>query len=163
MQQTIIQLGSNVGNRLQHLQVALTHIQQQVGNIVLQSSIYETEPWGNTQQNGFLNQIIEVHTSLKPQTVLKTLLQIEETMGRVRTIKYAPRIIDLDILFVHEQVLQTEQLQIPHPQIAFRRFVLVPLAECWPNLIHPVLQKNMQQLLASCTDEGNVQKFYLHT
>lgn len=157
---THLLLGTNLGNRVNNLKQAETLIIQQCGTIIISSSIYETAAWGITEQPNFLNKIIEITTPLSAQTLLKTTLQIEESMGRKRTIKMGPRIIDIDILFMQNfNNITSPTLKIPHPAIAERRFVLIPLVELMPNYIHPILQKSMNQLLQECTDDLSVKKF----
>ncbi len=121
--------------------------------------MYATAAWGNTHQPDFLNQVIVVETALTAQTCMKIILQIEKDMGRKRTVKNAPRIIDIDILFFDKQIIKEKNLIVPHPEIQNRRFVLIPLNELVPNFIHPVLQQNIHQLLTNCSDKLNVKKF----
>jgi 2-amino-4-hydroxy-6-hydroxymethyldihydropteridine diphosphokinase len=153
-----ILLGSNMGNRRLLLQTATNHIQQQVGQIIAQSSIYRTAAWGNTNQPHFYNQLAAVNTSLTPQKVLELLLSIELEMGRVRIEKMGPRTIDLDILYFDDGIINTTQLTVPHPQIQNRKFVLKPLVEIAPNYLHPSLLKTNQQLLKVCNDPLKVTK-----
>ncbi|MCA6449706.1 MAG: 2-amino-4-hydroxy-6-hydroxymethyldihydropteridine diphosphokinase [Chitinophagaceae bacterium] len=151
-------IGGNLGNRSAYLQEAIHHIQQSCGNIVLSSAIYETAAWGLTDQPSFYNQALAVATHLPPEELMKTLLSIEESMGRKRTIKLGPRIIDLDILLIDDLVLSTGLLTLPHPALPLRRFALLPLSEIAPELLHPVLHKTIAQLLSECTDPLDVQK-----
>jgi 2-amino-4-hydroxy-6-hydroxymethyldihydropteridine diphosphokinase len=151
-------LGSNMGNSNEQLLLAQKNIEDCIGKITLSSSLYSTAPWGNTNQADFLNQVLIVETPLTAVKVLKSVLAIEKKMGRVRTIKNAPRIIDIDILFFNNDIIKTKNLTVPHPEIQNRRFVLTPIAELTPNFIHPVLKKTIQQLLIECKDELNVQK-----
>lgn len=151
-------IGSNLGDKATYLKNASSYIQQQCGQIVKQSSYYETAPWGFTDQPGFLNQALIVQTQLDPAELMQQLLAIETSMGRIRTIKMGPRIIDLDILQIDQIVLDTSLLQLPHPAMHQRRFALIPMAEIAPELVHPVLQKTMTELLQECPDQGDVQK-----
>ncbi|MDE3253411.1 MAG: 2-amino-4-hydroxy-6-hydroxymethyldihydropteridine diphosphokinase [Bacteroidota bacterium] len=153
-------IGGNLGNRLAYLQKAGTLIEQNCGNIVHSSAIYETAAWGVRDQPGFYNQALAVKTSLSPENLMRKLLDIEREMGRERTLKMGPRIIDLDILLMDGLTMHTDLLTIPHPALPFRRFALLPLCEIGPELIHPVLHKSIRELLADCTDELDVQKKY---
>jgi len=128
------------------------------GRVTSISSLYETAAWGNTNQPAFYNQAICVETTLEPENLLSRLLTIEIEMGRVREEKYGPRTIDLDILMVNDIVLDSPTLTIPHPQLHNRRFALLPLIEIAPTLLHPVLDKTMQELLLNCPDTLDVQK-----
>lgn len=150
--------GSNLGDRASSLQKANALIAQSCGKIISFSSLYETAPWGLLEQPAFLNQAIAVETSLEPEELMRRLLEIEAAMGRIRDARYGPRIIDLDILLYDQVVMDQPILNLPHPALPQRRFALTPLAEIAPALLHPVLQKNMQELLAECTDDSDVQK-----
>lgn len=159
MNKTYLLLGSNLGNSFVQLSKALAHIEKQIGPVNRRSGLYTTAAWGNTKQPHFLNQVIIVETTLTALETMQAILQIEKKMGRVRTIKNAPRIIDIDILFFNKDIIDLEQLTIPHPQIQNRRFVLVPLNQLSPNLRHVVLKKSVHQLLMHCPDKLNVKKF----
>ncbi len=150
--------GGNMGNRSFHLQQAEQHIQQYCGEIVCSSSIYETEAWGFTDQPSFYNQALELRTVLTPDQLMRKLLEIELEMGRIRTQKMGPRIIDLDILLIDNLIIETELLAVPHPALIERRFALMPLAEIAPTLMHPVEGKTIAALLDACADPLNVQK-----
>jgi len=151
-------LGSNMGNSEQMLTVATNMIEKNIGKLTKSSSIYRTAAWGNEDQPDFLNQIIIVSSSLSSSTVLKEMFVIEKEMGRVRTTKNASRVIDIDMLFFNDEIIQIETLTVPHPQIQNRRFVLVPLAEIALDFIHPLLKKSSLELLSICSDKLNVQK-----
>lgn len=159
MNKLYLLLGSNMGNSKAQLSKAIVQITKQIGSVTRQSNLYTTAAWGNTQQPDFLNQVIIVETVLTALQTMQTILSIEKKMGRLRTVKNAPRIIDIDILFFNKEIIDREQLKIPHPQIQNRRFVLVPLNQLSPNLQHPVLKKTIQQLLIDCPDKLNVKKF----
>jgi 2-amino-4-hydroxy-6-hydroxymethyldihydropteridine diphosphokinase len=151
-------LGSNMGNSHEQLLLAQKNIATDIGKIIATSSLYSTAAWGNTEQADFLNQILIVETNINASKLLKAVLAIEKKMGRVRTTKNAPRIIDIDILFFNSDVVNLKNLTIPHPEIQNRRFVLTPLVELTPDFVHPVLKKTVQQLLIACKDHLNVQK-----
>jgi 2-amino-4-hydroxy-6-hydroxymethyldihydropteridine diphosphokinase len=151
-------IGGNLGNRTAYLQQAIQLISESCGNIVHSSAIYETAAWGITDQPTFYNQALAVETMLVPEELMQQLLQIEEQMGRQRTIKMGPRIIDLDILLIDDKIVSSGLLTLPHPALPFRKFALLPLCEIAPSLIHPVLHRSISQLLEECPDELDVQK-----
>lgn len=159
MVRTFLLLGSNEGDRMHFLSEARKRIELTVGKIKKASSVYETAAWGNTQQAAFLNQVIELETKLAPTTLLHELLAIEAGLGRARKEKWGKRTIDIDILYYEDSIIQEPELTIPHPEIARRRFTLVPLAELAPDLIDPVSQKSVQQMLIECGDELEVKVF----
>jgi 2-amino-4-hydroxy-6-hydroxymethyldihydropteridine diphosphokinase len=159
MNKTYLLLGGNTGNRAKNLDKAGQHISSLIGNIIRSSACYETAAWGNTQQPGFLNRVVVVQTKLDAPALMKTILLIEKKMGRIRTLKNAPRNIDIDILFYNREICNASNLIIPHPEIQNRRFVLTPLNELSPGLVHPLLKKTVHQLLINCTDTLDVKKF----
>ena len=148
-----------MGNSKSRLIKATLQIEKNIGNVTRQSSLYATAAWGNTKQPDFLNQVIFVETKLSALQTMQTIISIEKKMGRIRTLKNAPRIIDIDILFFNKEIIEMDHLIIPHPQIQNRRFVLVPLNQLSPNLRHPLLKKSVHQLLIHCPDKLNVKKF----
>lgn len=150
--------GGNMGEREMYLQQAIKLVEECAGRVQTLSSIYETAPWGKTDQPAFLNQVLCIETILNPEDLLIVLLDIERKIGRQRHEKMGPRIIDIDILFYNNLVLETENLIIPHPQIAFRRFVLTPIMEIAPGFVHPVLKKSITTLLENCPDTLPVSK-----
>ena len=158
MNKAYLLTGGNEGDRFFHMQEARTNIELICGQLLQVSSLYETAPWGKTDQPDFLNQIILIDTKLSPDELLHGILSIEEKGGRKRTVKNAPRTIDIDILFYDELILEKPGLSIPHPRIAERRFVLEPLNEISPGFIHPVIGKTIHQLLLECMDELGVKK-----
>jgi len=154
-----IQLGSNMGNRKSYIEKSMQEIEQEVGNIICSSKIYESSPWGVTNQNHFLNSVIKVESKLAPYVLLEKLQEIENNSGRIRKEKWGERSIDLDILFYNFEIINTKNLKIPHPYIQERRFVLVPLSEIATDYNHPVLQKNISVLLEECTDTEKVYEY----
>lgn len=151
-------IGGNLGNRLSNLQWAIVLIEKNGGKVINKSSIYETAAWGFTEQPDFLNQVLVVQTILEPENLMSKLLLIEEEMGRMRTVKMGPRVIDIDILMIDGIINNTELLILPHPALPKRKFALLPLQEVAPNLFHPVEKKTISQLLQQCNDNLNVQK-----
>ena len=152
-------IGGNLGNRKENLSVALTLITKQCGQVSKKSSLYETAAWGNTNQPSFLNQALEIKTSLNARQLIRRVLKVEKEMGRIRKEKLGPRSIDIDILFFNNETHDLQFLRVPHPEIQKRRFGLVPMAEIVPELLHPVLKKTISQLLNECPDELEVKKF----
>ena len=152
MNRIYLLLGSNMGDSRMQLSIAIKNIFDEIGEVVGSSALYSTQAWGNTDQPDFLNQVVIVETKLSAQQVLSTILKIEGLMGRVRTIKNAPRVIDIDILFFNEEIIHQTNLTVPHPEIENRRFVLVPLNQLSPDLLHPVSKMNMHTLLLNCPD-----------
>jgi len=146
--QVYLGLGSNLGDRAGYLRRARENLAPEV-KLLRASSVYETPPWGYSDQPAFLNQVVEVQTDLEPEALLAKLKGIESELGRVKNFRYGPRCIDLDILFYENCVYQSERLTIPHPSLAERAFVLVPMNELAPNFIHPLLHEPISELLAS--------------
>jgi len=152
-------LGGNLGDKSLIFKETTQLLNELVGQITHQSHIYETEPWGFESSDMFWNQVIELSVSISPQEILNLTQQIEQKLGRTRdTQQYDSRIIDIDILFYDNQIISLDNLTVPHPRIQERKFVLVPLNEIAPNLIHPVLQKSIGQLLLECTDQLRVER-----
>ncbi len=149
-------LGSNLGDRLPILKEAKVNIAQRIGRITQESPYYETSPWGVLDQPVFVNQVIEMETDRSPEQVLKTILEIEIELGRVRYVRWGARTIDIDILYFADLIVNSPHLVIPHPSLQERRFTLEPLNDLIPNFLHPVLQKTTSQLLSECPDIGSV-------
>lgn len=155
-------LGGNLGDKKLVFVNATKFLKENVGAILQQSHIYETEPWGFESSDLFWNQVLELVTDLSPEEVLRQTQHIELELGRVRKErKYDSRIIDIDILFYGDEIIQLPNLIIPHPRIQERKFALIPLNEIAPELKHSILQKNIGQLLAECTDQLRVEKVEL--
>ena len=145
-------IGGNLGERSNTLERARQLISGEVGKIVAASSLYETASWGIKEQPDFLNQVLQVKTKLSARRIMDTILSIENKMGRIRTEKNASRIIDIDILFFNDDIIDEPGIIIPHPEIQNRKFALVPLHEIAPGLIHPRLQQTIRQLLSTSPD-----------
>lgn len=152
-------LGSNIGDRKLNLLNALKKLAEVNVTVIQQSSVYQTAAWGVQEQQAFLNQVIKVETVLKPQQLLKTILTIEQELGRVRIEKWGERLIDIDILYYYDLVLNDTSLKIPHPELQNRRFTLVPLVEISPEMQHPILNCSQSQLLKKCKDKLAVHLF----
>ena len=158
MNKAYLLIGGNIGDRLANLKEAISLLNEDAGSIEQVSSIYETAPWGNTQQDAFLNQALVLSTSHDAATLLRILLSIETKMGRIRNIPLGPRTMDIDIIYFNNEIIETNQLTIPHPQLHKRNFVLIPLVEIAPNYLHPILNKTNSVLLSECKDESLVHK-----
>lgn len=154
--EVVLGIGGNKGDRADFLQKAMDALSQQV-TLVGCSQIYETEIWGGVATNGnFLNQVVCIQTDLDPTSLLELIQGIELDLGRTREQHWGDRTIDIDILYFGAEVWNTPTLSIPHPYLAQRRFVLQPLAEILPGKVHPVLGKTSLELLAECTNQGQV-------
>jgi 2-amino-4-hydroxy-6-hydroxymethyldihydropteridine diphosphokinase len=162
MVQVFIGLGSNLGDRMYYLHQALVEIanSRQI-RIKKYSSIYETEPVGKKEQPQFLNMVAELESTLLPQDLLRRLKEIENTLGRTHTEHWGPREIDLDILYYGSEVFNDEKLKLPHPEIANRRFVLVPMEEIARKFLDPTEHLSMKELLRRCSDTRTVRKISL--
>ncbi|MCK4404209.1 MAG: 2-amino-4-hydroxy-6-hydroxymethyldihydropteridine diphosphokinase [candidate division Zixibacteria bacterium] len=155
-----VSLGSNLGDRFQHLRTAIEKIEESDKILIKEvSSVYESEPVGYENQRWFLNLVFEVQTSFDPLLLLEYLLAIEDQMGRKREEKWGARNIDLDLLLYDNLIVNSDRLTIPHPQMHQRRFVLIPLAQIAPQLLHPLLKKTVRQLLESCEDKSMVKLY----
>ena len=157
-------LGSNKGKREKYLSQVIEQIEKNVGKIISKSSVYSTSAWGNKNQNDFLNQAVRVETNFSAEELLKKILSIEKKLGRKRIKKWEARIIDIDILFFGNEIINSKTLTVPHPHLHERKFALVPLSEIANDFIHPVLKKSVKQLLYKCQDKLMVKKASaLHT
>jgi 2-amino-4-hydroxy-6-hydroxymethyldihydropteridine diphosphokinase len=153
-------LGTNLGNRELFLQEAIMHIEELVAPVIKTSAVYQTQSWGKTDLPDYLNQVITLQTNLPAQDVLKRILDIELLMGRKREEKWGSRIIDIDILFYGDAVINEPGLIVPHPELHNRRFTLEPLAEIAPEFLHPALNKNILTLKNELKDSLIVKKLY---
>ncbi len=151
-----IGLGSNLGDRMAMLRMAIQRLET-LGRISSVSSLYETEPVGYLEQPSFLNAVAVLDTALAPADLLGALLGIERDLGRARSFPNAPRTLDLDLLMVDDVILDTPQLILPHPRLHERAFVLVPLAEIASEFVHPRFGKSVQELLHTLPDQGGVE------
>ncbi|MBK9643196.1 MAG: 2-amino-4-hydroxy-6-hydroxymethyldihydropteridine diphosphokinase [Saprospiraceae bacterium] len=145
-------LGTNLGKRKYQLDKAKGFIENLIGKIQSESSLYETQPWENPDQSSFLNQAIAIKTQLTPDQMLQEIHNIEKQMDRVRKEKNEPRIIDIDILLWGKNIIKGMDLEIPHPRLHLRNFVLVPLMEIAGNEIHPIFKKSIEELYEECED-----------
>ncbi|MFM2387165.1 MAG: 2-amino-4-hydroxy-6-hydroxymethyldihydropteridine diphosphokinase [Bacteroidota bacterium] len=150
-------IGGNVGATTLYLRQALYLLEEKAGTVLAASPLYSTAAWGNTKQNDFLNQAIHLQTTLSPASLLNTILQIEQMLGRERHALWAPRTIDIDILLYGKRNIQTKALQVPHPRLQERLFALKPLADIGADFTHPVFRCSIADLLEKCTDQLSVE------
>jgi len=151
-------LGSNIGDRLENISYAKKNIRERIGVIDIESPVYITSPWGTTSQPDYYNQVIRVITGLEPDNLLEAIAGLETDMGRKRNQKWDNRIIDIDILFYDDRIVDEPHLKIPHPLIPDRLFVLIPMADIAAEEVHPVLNVPIRELLEMTTDKGRVIK-----
>lgn len=156
MNRVAILLGGNIGNVGKTFSFAIGQLSE-IGRITKKSSLYKTEPWGFHHENDFFNQAVIIETPLSPLILLQELLKIEKKAGRTRNNKdYEARTLDLDILFFNDEIIKTNELEIPHPKLHLRRFALAPLAEIVPDHIHPVFHASIETLLKKCPDNCKI-------
>lgn len=158
----ILSLGSNLGNRIEYLKEAIRKLRKAFENEFLESSFYETEPWGFISENKFLNCCVSFSTSMKPLEILKLTQEIEKQLGRkskTQKMNYESRVIDIDILYYGNVVMNTKRLTLPHPRLYSRKFVLVPLSEIHPNWLDVKYEKTILEILSDCISDEQVDKF----
>lgn len=158
MQEVYLLLGSNMGDRAKNLTKSITLIEERCGKVFAQSALYETAAWGNIDQQSFYNQAVGINTDLSPENLLIAVKVIEKEVGRIETIHWGPRVIDIDIILFGNEVVDLAQLKIPHPHMHERRFTLTPLAEIASGAVHPVFNKRVRELLDECADDSEVKK-----
>jgi len=156
-----ISLGGNLGNTREIFKNAYAEIEKKIGPITKKSSIYQTAAWGPIPQPDFLNQVLCLSTEILAEQMMVILLDIEKSMGRIREERWGPRVIDLDILFYEDEIHSTELLQLPHPEIENRRFVLIPLVEIAADKIHPISKKTIADILAETKDDTEVSRLVI--
>ncbi len=163
LNQVFILTGSNTEPRQAAIELALKEIQAHLGEIVCVSSLYESEPWGFSANTNFLNQVLEVSTSLSAAEILQITQQIELALGRNKKSKsgYSSRIIDIDLLYYNSEIIETGELTIPHPRMHERKFTLLPLVEIAPDFMHPIKNESQKNLLAKCNDSGKVWRYQI--
>ncbi len=150
-------IGGNLGEREANLEEAIGFIDINIGDVLGLSSVYESEPWGMTDVPNFLNQVVHIQCELSNEVLVKEIAELEEFFGRERSAGgYVSREMDVDVLFIDMEIVDTETLIVPHPRMAERRFVLEPLAEIAPDLMHPQLKQTVTEILKACADKGKV-------
>jgi len=155
-----LSLGANIGHRERNIGLAIQALASRGMRVTRRSSLYETEPVDMKSKDWFLNCVVETETALAPEELMRVLLELERALGRERRVLHGPRIIDIDILLFGSSVVRTPDLEIPHPRMAERRFVLVPFAEIAPDVQHPVLKKTIAALLSETADRSEVRPWH---
>lgn len=159
LRQIYLCIGGNLGEREANLEEAIGFIDFNFGDVQAVSGVYESEPWGMTDVPNFLNQVVHIQSELSNEELLQEIAELEEFFGRERKADgYVSREMDIDVLFIDDEIIATEKMQVPHPRISERRFVLEPLAELTPDFTHPQLKKTSTELLKACTDQGKVKR-----
>ena len=156
-----LQLGSNLGERESLLQDAIIAIEGRIGQVVEKSKVYESTPWREDGQENYLNQIVKVKTELLADDILSTVLDIEKELGRIRLEKWGERLIDIDIIFYNDSIIETAQLCVPHKHMHERMFVLTPMHNIAPEMVHPIYNKTVAELLQICKDTELVKEYAL--
>lgn len=152
-------IGGNLGEREANLEETRMFLNFNFGDVVAASSIYETEAWGMPNAPAFLNQIVLIKTTLTDAELLQEIAELEEFYGREREAgQYLNREMDVDVVFIGDEIIETEKLVVPHPRMHLRRFVLVPMSELAPDFVHPISKKSMEELLKECQDQSKVTK-----
>ncbi len=159
MHSCILHLGTNEGAKATNLELAEMMISSRIGSIERSSKLYTTAPWGNTDQDDFLNIAMICQTNLSAEDILSEIHIIESKLGRIRNEKWGSRIIDIDIIFYDEAIIKNPDLIIPHPHLTNRNFVLTPLMDICPEYMHPELQKTVSELYTLCTDKSEVNQY----
>ena len=156
-----LQLGSNIGDREPQLEFASSEIKEKVGDITTSSKVYESSPWRADGQSNYLNQVIKIKTEIDAESVLSAVLDIENDLGRKRIEKWGKRLIDIDIIFYNNKIIETDELCIPHKHMHERKFVLTPLNEIASDYLHPKYNKTVADLLVECNDVESVEEYVL--
>ena len=159
MKEVYLLIGGNIGDRLYFLREAIRLISHKCGSISRSSAVYETAAWGKEDQPAFLNQVLIIQTQMEPSVLMAVILEIEQEMGRLRRERNGERNIDIDILYYENDVVELQDLIIPHPRIYMRKFALIPLVELNPAKIDPLHNKTIQELLEACPDSLEVRQF----
>lgn len=154
MPRAYLSIGSNIGDRINYINKAIEKLKQNNIKIIKSSNIIETEPYGYKEQGKFLNMAVEIDSDLNPFELMKLILKIESELGRIRTVRWGSRVIDIDIIFYDSLIINEPDLKIPHPDMQNRFFVLKPLQEIAPDFVHPVLKKTITELLENLNSEG---------